>query len=287
MDRHRSLLMAGATVLLALGAGQYMASGTAESTAAMLPVPSVATPDVKPPLRLAAGTPFTAVTTPEPPSFIIPAAATPDHERSLPRDLRTSTVPDACPLSLDVFTGADAMLSVTLTAPCALNQTLVLRHAGLAVTYQTTASGSFFTDIPALDAKGAVTIRLSDGSEISASSPVPEVNSINRLVVQGMAEDRFSLRADLPLIPLGQPSGPVPMLAEVATWHSEDLPRIAIEAEVTAATCGRELLGEVLLSEAGKIRRVDLSMAMPDCDGEDGFVALNNPLPDMKLAATE
>jgi hypothetical protein len=287
MDRHRSLLMAGATVLLALGAGQYMASGTAESTAAMLPVPSVATPDVKPPLRLAAGTPFAAVATSEPPPFIIPAAATPDHERSLPRDLRTSTVPDACPLSLDVFTGADAMLSVTLTAPCAPNQTLVLRHAGLAVTYQTTASGSFFTDIPALDAKGAVTIRLADGIEISASSPVPEVNSINRLVVQGMAEDRFSLRADLPLIPLGQPSGPVPMLAEVATWHSEDLPRIAIESEVTAATCGRELLGEVLLSEAGKIRRVDLSMAMPDCDGEDGFVALNNPLPDMKLAATE
>jgi hypothetical protein len=35
------------------------------------------------------------------------------------------------------------------------------------------------------------------------------------------------------------------------------------------------------------VTRADLSLAMPDCDGEGGFVALNNPVPETKLAATE
>lgn len=278
MDRRRSISMAGATILLALGAGQYMASGAANSTSALLPVAA----SVASPLRIAAATPLA-----EAAAQMTPAAATPDQAISAQTALHTGTVPADCPATLDLFTGAEATLSVTLMAPCAPNQTLVLRHAGMAVTFQTTASGAFFTDIPALDAAGAVTIRFPDGQEVSAASPVPEIALVNRLVVQATAEDRFTLQGDLPIIVLGDPVGPVPLFAEVASWPKGEAPPLSIEAEVTPATCGRDLLGEVLLSESGKITRADLTLAMPDCDGIGGFVALNNPLPDMKLAATE
>jgi len=285
MKRSRSLMTAGVTILIALGAGQYMASGTAQSTAAMTPVPAISTPAS---LRLAAATPLAGYErSPASPAALLPAAATPDQTWSQSPAMQMEGGTEDCTAVLDVFTGAKATLSVTLTAPCAANQTVVLRHAGLAVTYQTTASGALFADIPALDAEGMVTVRLQDGQELSGASPVPEVASINRLVVQGMADDRFSLQSDLPRLTLGEAVGPVPLLAEVATWPTGQAPTLAIEAAVNGATCGRELLGEVILSEAGQITRNDLTFAMPECDGEDGFVALNNPLPDMKLAATE
>jgi hypothetical protein len=60
---------------------------------------------------------------------------------------------------------------------------------------------------------------------------------------------------------------------------------LAIEASVTAATCDRELLGEVLLSEGGALTKTDLTMATPTCDAIGDVLVLNNPLPDLKLAA--
>lgn len=285
MDRRQSVTMAVGTLVLAFGAGQYMASGTAQSTPAMAPIaPAKAT--TVPVLRVAAGTPLLPRSQPDAQGDLVAIAATPQTANETP-DPAEPRIAASCPLALDLFTGSDATLSVTLTAPCHPNQTLVLRHSGLAVTYQTTASGAFFADIPALEATGIVTIRLQDGSEISASSPVPDVAVISRLVVQGMAGDRFSLNSDRPAVSLGAEVGPAPLHAQVITWTGDDAPSLSIEAEVTPSTCGRELLGEVLFGEGGQITRADLTLAMPDCDGEGGFVALNNPLPDMKLAATE
>jgi hypothetical protein len=60
---------------------------------------------------------------------------------------------------------------------------------------------------------------------------------------------------------------------------------LTIEAEVTEATCNRELLGEVLFSELGGVTKTDLTMATPDCDAIGDVLVLNNPLPDLKLAA--
>lgn len=55
MDRKRNLAMIAGTVAVALGAGQYLQSGSAESAASMTPVPSIETP---PSLRQAAATPL-------------------------------------------------------------------------------------------------------------------------------------------------------------------------------------------------------------------------------------
>ncbi|NBE07422.1 hypothetical protein [Paragemmobacter ruber] len=289
MDRKRSFIMAGGTVLLALGAGQYMQSGTAQSSAAMVPVPQVAPP---PPLRQAAGTPLGAhdpmppMAAPQVTPVALPTAASadapaPEAGAALPRP---TPMADTCPIALDAFATADAVLSISLAAPCQPNQTVVLAHAGLAVTYQTTATGALFADIPALDPAGVLSIRFPDGQLAEVAAPVPEVASLRRLAVQWMEGDTFNLTGAGPVTTLGTLSGPVPMQARLIDLPDTTAP-LAIEAEVTARTCGRELLGEVLFSEGGRVTRADLTLAMPECDGAGGFVALNNPLPDMKLAA--
>lgn len=289
MDRKRSFIMAGGTVLLALGAGQYMQSGTAQSSAAMVPVPQVAPP---PALRQAAATPLAAH---EPAPRMAQPQATPVAlttdaltEAPAPKAEVAPPLPapmaDACPVELDAFASADAVLSISLAAPCQPNQTVVLAHAGLTVTYQTTATGALFADIPALDPAGVLSIRFPDGQSAEVAAPVPEVASLRRLAVQWMEDDNFALTGAGPVTSLGTVSGPVPMQARLIDLPDSTAP-LAIEAEVTPRTCGRELLGEVLFSEGGRVTRADLTLAMPDCDGAGGFVALNNPLPDMKLAA--
>lgn len=290
MDRKRSLVMAGGTVLLALGAGQYMQSGTAQSSAALVPIPrtETATPAPQPePLRLAAATPLAAYD-PRPEAVITPVALVDEPPLPMPRgEPKPAPFADLCPVTLDAFVAADAMLSISLSAPCHPNQTVVLQHAGLAVTYQTTATGALFVDIPALDPAGALTLRLPDGTEARATAPVPEVTTLRRLAVQWMVGDSFTLIGDGTQISLGVTSGPVPILAQVITLPAGAATAPAIEAEITSDTCGRELLGEVLYSAEGTVTRADLSLAMPDCDGMGGFVALNYPVPETKLAATE
>ena len=311
MKRQRSLGLIAVTVLAALGAGQYMQSGVAESAVAMMPLPTAAPdtpvalvpePAVQQSARItpAAGTPLAAFdavalpvafdTTPEPAPLPPPA----------PKPLATV----ACPVTLDVFAETGGMIGVTLTAPCHPNERVVLRHDALAITLRTTATGSLFATIPALTQTGDILLRLPDGTEHAGAAPIPELASMRRLAVQWMADDRFAINAFEGDADYGQPghitagAGPLhvalgdssvdlPMLAEVYTFPAQATPRLTIEAEVTDATCGRELIGEALISDAGTVTVADLTMAIPGCDVLGGFVVLNNPLSDMKLALAE
>lgn len=192
---------------------------------------------------------------------------------------------DACPVTLDAFADMGAVLSFTLTAPCYPNERVVLRHGGLAVTYRTTATGSLFGDIPALDATGRIEARFDNGAAAEAVAPVEELSLMQRLAVQGMAEDGLALSGDVGIVALGDGTVPAGMVAQVATLA--DGAEVAVEAEVTDSRCGREVLGELILSDGGKATVQELSLALPDCDAGGGFVVLNNPVGNMKLAATE
>lgn len=396
MERRRSLLMAGGTVLVALGAAQYLQTGSAESAAALATVPHAGstasdnsatglapTPPAalavsarsgaavamggshaasapamtgmtqatapahsllaqapvgamsgKPtldlpgtdPLTLASGSTAvkqsTAETSSNPaiadsaivsrdslaPSTLLPtgpdsltlARATgaesaaadptsaaftgPDTSPQMPQHDRAAS--EDCPVLLDLFADGNAMLALTLTAPCLPNAGVVLGHAGMAVTYQTTATGSLFLDLPALDAKGEVSIRFPDGTEVVAAAPVPELATLRRFAIQWTDGDSFALATDAPVTTLGTTATVLPMFAQIVTLPSDATP-LSIEAEVTDLTCGREALGAAFYSEGGKVRTSDLAVALPDCDGEGGYVVLNNPVADMKLAAAE
>jgi hypothetical protein len=219
-----------------------------------------------------------------------------------------------CPISLNLTAAPKAMIDVTLLAPCNAGQRVVMRHGGLAVTGQTTLSGALFAVLPAMDEDAVVSILFPDGSEASEDINLPDLPIYRRIAVQWQDKDSFELHAfedgaefgasghvsasnphsRIAGIPskngfmtlLGDDSVSFPMMAAVYTYPIDfSVPvDISVEATVTAATCDRELLGELLLSEGGSHASTDLTLATPDCGAIGDVLVLNNPLPDLKLA---
>lgn len=261
----------------------------------------------------------------EPAAPVLPEAAfaPAPAEKPIEQAIEPATLPDttaqtaeaACPATLDVIASDRATLDLTLIAPCRASERVVLRHAGLTVTGMTSASGMLFMSLPGMEASGEVSALFADGVELNAAEAMADMPMYRRFAVQWMAEDAFQINAfeggaafgdeghvyaanpqrRLPNIPtkggymtlLGDRTAPLPMLAEVYTFPMEQTTEVdlTIEASVTEATCDRELLGEVLLSEGGTVVKTDLTMATPTCDAIGDVLVLNNPLPDMKLAA--
>lgn len=309
MDRRRKIAIG--TVLLGIG---LSATHLFDGDVAPAALASVEIPAANPP---AAPEPAPrAVTKLEPTAPVIPATVS-DRTGS-PAPLAgvqpEAPVADACAPTLDLLPEPDAMIGITLIAPCHPGARVVLAHDGLAVTLRTTATGSVFTSIPALSVAGMVTARLPDGTEVTTQTDMPEAASYGRLAVQWQGDDRFSLNAyapaavyggagheqavalaDIPagtslmgrVIRLGSPDVDLPLLAEVYTHPRGDRNSLTIEAEVTATTCGREMLGETIKSRDGQVTVQDLTLAMPDCDAMGEFLVLNIAPADLTLAQAE
>lgn len=277
----------GAVVLVAVVLGAIVVQQSGKEVA---PEPVVV---AEVPLRVAAATPDAVWDAPMATDDEADAVAVADA--ALPRD--------PCAESLEVFVEEGAMLGLTLLAPCRAGERVVLRHGGLAVSMRTLATGSLFATLPAMDPAGAVEVRFDDGASVTGTAAVPEMAGLRRFAVQWQGDDRFAVNgfedgagygeagfrsvATGGVMALGDAGAAPALLAEVYTFPDPDAAVITVEAEVTAATCGRELLGETLYAADGAVRVTDLTLAMPDCDALGGFVVLNNPLPDMTLAAAE
>ena len=221
---------------------------------------------------------------------------------------------DACPVTLDLAARENALIAVTLLAPCHPDERVVLRHGGLAIAAKTSATGALFIDIPALETGATFSVRLADDSTVQASIDVPEAAALSRFGVQWLADDTFQLHAFedgadygtpghvsaqnpgqlLPGTPvkggwlsrLGDPTLDLPMLAEIYTFPKGGTDvDVVVEATVTEATCGRELIGETLTMIGGTSYVTDLTLAMPDCAAKGDILVLKNLVPDMKLAA--
>lgn len=128
---------------------------------------------------------------------------------------------------------------------------------------------------------------------------IPEVAGLHRFAVQWMADDAFQLHAFPKGADYGQPGrrGRLARLAQrrlpdlawrsrvgsADAWRRSTYPAgvkadVVIRSAVTEATCGRELLGEVLESQAGIVTSTELALAMPGagCAG-DILVMKNRP----------
>ena len=248
--------------------------------------------------------PPTVVATTEPKASIVPKAMEP------------LLLPEvSCAQEMDLAVRPDAIVELTLLAPCHPDERLVVRHGGLAITAKTTASGSAYLQLPALNVAGDVLVRFADSTEIKGNVAVPEAASLRRFAVDWMADDTFGVHAfengagygdpghvsaanpgklpmsDTPtggyLMILGEADVVQPMLAEVYTYPRDvSVPvEVSVEAEVTAATCGRELLGEAITSRAGTARVSDLALAMPDCTALGDVLVLNNLVSDLTRTA--
>lgn len=223
--------------------------------------------------------------------------------------------PMPCDVSLDLIAEPSAMIGITLLAPCNPNERVVLRHAGLAVTGLTTASGALFTALPAMATDATVEVAFADGTKTEASLAVPELAALRRFGVQWQAEDAFQVHAfengagygEPGHVSAADPHRPVsgqsavggfltlagdsttenPLLAEIYTFPADPAakPDVVVEAAVTDKTCGRELIGETLITMGGETYVTDLTLAMPECDAIGDYMVLKNLVPDMNMAA--
>ena len=213
----------------------------------------------------------------------------------------------ACTTDMSLTAGPQAMISVSIFAPCHAGERVVLRHGGIAVAETLTDHGALQLDFPALDARGELSALFPDATVLRETVAIPDAT--NRFAVQWMGDDAFQLHAfengadygqpgdvnaESPVSPnggymvaLGNPTLDFPMMAQVYTWPSDTsvVVDVVIEAAVTELTCGRELLGEVVQAKGSNRTVNDLTLAMPDCDAVGDILVLNNPGQDVTLAA--
>ena len=206
---------------------------------------------------------------------------------------------------------APAMLAATLTAACHPNETLKVSHAGLTFSVRSDDKGHFSAMIPALAAKGEVTISFEHGPELRAAQVVPDLGSVSRFAVntrgqaglhlnayiagEGLGE-AVHIRPDAPglqtlefggfLTMLGDRNAERPLLAEVFTAPANrPQARVEVVADVTPDNCARDILGTTLslngsvLPTAGAV-----SFAMPDCDGVGGVLVMDAGQPAVTAA---
>ena len=215
----------------------------------------------------------------------------------------------SCPLDLALDAQPAAMIGVVVLAPCHAQERVVLRHAGLAVTAKLGADGTLMTSLPALVPDATVEVMFADGTTVEGALNLPEAASLRRFGVQWQGAEAFVVHgfqdgADYgqpgdisptnpgrseagSLAVLGDSTVEVPLLAQIytfpaATGAGAD---VVIEAVVTQATCGHDLIAETIASGAGRVEITDLTLAMPDCSGVGDFLVLKNLASDMKIAA--
>jgi hypothetical protein len=331
MELKRRLLLAGAVLVVALGAGHLVQTLSAlreNQHIAAAPTTAPATP--KKIENVSAGpapapAPAVAPKTPAPaeartelaaltgnPLNLPPLQLLPPLPQLAPAEEPTPAAPVEtvdCTPQMSLTAAPRAMLALALNAPCAAGQRVVLRHAGLAVAEALDADGQLALDLPALDAAGTVSVLFADASIATAAAPLADTALPRRFAVQWMADDAFQIRAveagqaygdagnvsvEAPvsaqggyLVTLGDPALDLPMRAQIYTWPADPaLPADpVVEAVVTDATCGRDLLGETLLSQDGQTIVTDLTVSMPGCDALGDILVLNNLAGGVTLAA--
>lgn len=220
-----------------------------------------------------------------------------------------------CDNSLTAKPATAGMVTLTLNAPCFPNMRVSVFHDALRFSAKTDATGQLIVDMPALVTNAAFMVQLNDETILSAIAAVPDAQEYDRVALQWQGRNAMQIHAfefgaefgkaghvwgDAPSTPdagqggfltvLGDASLPFGQMVEVysyprGTARDEGVVRLSVEAEVTAANCGREIMAETLQPGAdGRMEPAELTLFMPDCDAKGEFLVLKNVLQDMKIA---
>lgn len=224
-----------------------------------------------------------------------------------------------CTVDMAAETGPAALVDLSLSAPCAPLARVTIHHQGMMFSLQTDSAGKARVTVPALTAN-SVFIADIDGSEGAvAMAEVPEIASFDRAVLQWQGVDGLQLHArefgagygesghvwaGAPgaaglaldgtggfLIELGDPAADNALLAQVYTFPTGTTARagdveLTVEAEVTAANCGRDIAAQSIQLRPGSAPDAqDLTMTLPGCDAAGEFLVLSGMLSDIRLAA--
>lgn len=251
------------------------------------------------------------------PAITVDAAGLASPDLSLLQPRRFSPFGLPCKTELSLRPQNAGIVALTLTANCALDQPIVVRHAGLRFSDRLNAQGVYRARVPALRRDADFDVTLADGETVRASVHVPDAARYRRVVLQWQGRNDMQLHArefgaeygarghvwaGAPgsatladhgrggfLSLLGRAEAGDGAFAQIYSFprgiqRSQGVVRVSIEAEVTPENCGRQLGAETLQPGLTGLQAAGLRFDMPDCGAVGDILVLKNVLRDLKIA---
>ena len=209
-----------------------------------------------------------------------------------------------------------ASVRLVVSAPCLPNERVTLHHHGMIFTAVTDAAGRLDLSVPALAERAVFIAAFANGKGAVATAEVPDLADYDRVVVQWSGAGGFQIHAREFGAGYGEPGhvwhgaaprgdgagGMVQRLGDAGTLAPQlaeiySFPRAAadsggqialsVEAEVSAANCGRDVAAQLLelRGPGARLRTRDLVLSVPNCTAIGDFLVLNNIVDDLKIAA--
>lgn len=212
--------------------------------------------------------------------------------------------PADCTAHMTLEPSIDALVNMTIVAPCHMSERVVVSHGDLAFSAYTDEDGMLSAYIPALSEDASIDVYLADGTLLQARTLVEDVALHHRVIVQWTGDIGLSLHAfhrgaeygssghvhasspfdpDLQeafIIGLGEARGPEDMLAHIYSVPTEllTMARVELEAAHDLRSCGKDLSAYILQSNGGQTAGLkELSLAMPDCGQDQGMAVISLP----------
>lgn len=218
----------------------------------------------------------------------------------------------ACDVELSATPAEMASVDLNVSAPCLPNERVTVHHSGMMFTETTDENGTLAVNVPALSETAVFIVQFGNGSGNVVVTRVPDLKKFDRVVLQWTGTAGFQLHAleygagygdsghvwagasrngRGAVTTLGNADTLAPQMAEVYSFPSGTVEAagsvaLSIEAEVTAANCGRDINAQTLeLRGDGTLRPRDLTLSVPDCGAVGDFLVLNNLVEDLTIAA--
>ncbi|WP_394151711.1 hypothetical protein [Loktanella salsilacus] len=212
-----------------------------------------------------------------------------------------------------------AMVQLQLAGDCHKSAPVSIHHQGMIFSAMTDADGKLSVDVPALSRDALFIADFNSGKAAAASVTVPDLDKVDRAVLQWQGDDGVQLHAlefgagyndaghiwsastgtfDQAqdgqggfFVSLGDVAVSDTLRAEVYTFPSGTSARdgqviLNVEAEVTSRNCGRDVSAQsIQIGPNNSVGAIDLTMTMPGCDAIGEFLVLKNMFADLTLAA--
>ncbi|MGH1411992.1 MAG: translocase [Pelagimonas sp.] len=322
MARLKSYLLAGTTLVCALGIGYVMQFGLA--------LPGQGKTAQSKPLQVSDITEVSSATAlPLPPTDLqfdieMPnqpielAAADPGLiGTELPQDNTVESF--GCDVRMEASPAAGAMVKLSLSSACHASERVTIHHQGMVFTEVMQPDGSLDLTVPALAEAAVFMASFPGGDGAMATVEVTSMPFYDRVVLQWKGDAGLQLHArefdadyftdghvwaatsgDLSatargeggfLTRLGQSEAPEAQLVEIYSYPTGATKRsgeiaLSVEAEVTGANCETRVEAQTFELIGGADLRVrDMTLEIPGCDSTGDFLVLNNLVQDLTIAA--
>ena len=221
-----------------------------------------------------------------------------------------------CAIWLVVTPEPQAMLDLSLYAPCDGGARVEIHHEGIRISETLSDDGQLMLALPALAQEARVTLDMPDGRSAEDSAELPDIDLSDRLVLGWQGSNALALNAHVGGAAHGesghvhpaQPHNPAqdarygyvtvlgdPALNDAALVQVYTFPAglgadagevdLAVEAAITAQSCGEAISARTQLIRAGRATAPrQMTLTMPQCDGFEGFLVIDGLIPDLTLA---